>query len=128
MRSCATASVHSGQSCISEVNEGLALPAAARRIRIRLDAARRKTRTRGRRRLKPGKYTLSLAVTDPTGETSYVQRINSFARLVRRDRAIPRWKAFLAISVVFVINVTERIRGRSDALLILAEPITGSPS
>jgi 2-polyprenyl-3-methyl-5-hydroxy-6-metoxy-1,4-benzoquinol methylase len=38
------------------------------------------------------------------------------------DRSIPRWKAVLAIPVVIVISLIERIRRRSDALLILAEP------
>jgi SAM-dependent methyltransferase len=38
------------------------------------------------------------------------------------DGAIPTWKARLAVPVVWCINAFERIRGRSDALLVLARP------
>ncbi|HYK02092.1 MAG TPA: class I SAM-dependent methyltransferase [Thermoanaerobaculia bacterium] len=36
------------------------------------------------------------------------------------DGRMPRWKAALAVPVFFVINVVERIRGKSDALLVIA--------
>lgn len=38
------------------------------------------------------------------------------------DSALPRWAAYLAIPFVSVINAIERLRSRSDALLIVARP------
>jgi len=38
------------------------------------------------------------------------------------DGAMPRWKAMLAVPVFVVFNVIERLRGKSDALLVLARP------
>jgi SAM-dependent methyltransferase len=36
------------------------------------------------------------------------------------DGRMPRWKAALAVPVFFVINLIERLRGKSDALLVIA--------
>lgn len=36
------------------------------------------------------------------------------------DGRTPRWKAALAVPVFFTINLVERIRGKSDALLVIA--------
>lgn len=38
------------------------------------------------------------------------------------DGSTPRWKARLAVPLFFVINRIERLRGESDALLVLARP------
>ena len=38
------------------------------------------------------------------------------------DSALPRWAAYLAVPAVFLINAIERLRSRSDALLIVARP------
>jgi SAM-dependent methyltransferase len=38
------------------------------------------------------------------------------------DRRIPRWMAQLAKPLFFFINVLERLRGKSDALLVVARP------
>lgn len=40
------------------------------------------------------------------------------------DGATPRWKAWLAVPVFFAINAVERIRGQSDALVVLARPLS----
>ncbi|HEX8619343.1 MAG TPA: class I SAM-dependent methyltransferase [Thermoanaerobaculia bacterium] len=36
------------------------------------------------------------------------------------DRRIPRWKAMLAVPIFLAINVIERLRGKSDALVAIA--------
>ena len=38
------------------------------------------------------------------------------------DGRTPRWKAMLAVPLFLFINVVERLRGKSDALLVLARP------
>lgn len=38
------------------------------------------------------------------------------------DGTTPRWKAMLAVPLFFTISVIERLRGKSDALLMLARP------
>lgn len=38
------------------------------------------------------------------------------------DGRMPRWKAALAVPLFFAINAVERLRGKSDALLMLARP------
>lgn len=38
------------------------------------------------------------------------------------DAGMPRWKARLAVPLIFAINVIERVRGKSDALVVLARP------
>ena len=38
------------------------------------------------------------------------------------DGRMPRWQAALAVPLFFAINVIERIRGKSDALLMIARP------
>ena len=42
------------------------------------------------------------------------------ARRLTLDRRMPRWLAALAVPLFFVINRVERLRGRSEALLVLA--------
>jgi SAM-dependent methyltransferase len=41
------------------------------------------------------------------------------------DGRTPRWKARLAVPLFFAVNLIERLRGRSDALLVLARPRVG---
>ena len=41
---------------------------------------------------------------------------------LRLDAAIPRWVAYLAVPVFFLINLIERLRSRSDALVVIARP------
>jgi 2-polyprenyl-3-methyl-5-hydroxy-6-metoxy-1,4-benzoquinol methylase len=41
------------------------------------------------------------------------------------DGRMPRWKAALAVPLFFAINVVERLRGKSDALVVLARPRVG---
>ena len=41
------------------------------------------------------------------------------------DGRMPRWKAALAVPLFFAINVVERLRGKSDALVVLARPRSG---
>ncbi len=36
------------------------------------------------------------------------------------DGRMPRWKARLAVPLVFAINLLERLRGRSDAMVVVA--------
>lgn len=36
------------------------------------------------------------------------------------DRSMPRWKARLAVPAFFAINLVERVRGKSDALVVIA--------
>ncbi|HYO79597.1 MAG TPA: hypothetical protein VE010_24235, partial [Thermoanaerobaculia bacterium] len=36
------------------------------------------------------------------------------------DGRMPRWKAVLAVPLFFLINAVERLRGKSDALLVIA--------
>jgi SAM-dependent methyltransferase len=43
------------------------------------------------------------------------------------DGRMPRWKAMLAVPLFFVLNLLERVRGKSDALLVLARPGVPSP-
>ena len=38
------------------------------------------------------------------------------------DGSMPRWKARLAVPLFFAINRIERMRGKSDALVVLARP------
>jgi SAM-dependent methyltransferase len=38
------------------------------------------------------------------------------------DRRMPRWKAMLAVPFFVAVNLVERLRGKSDALLVLARP------
>lgn len=38
------------------------------------------------------------------------------------DDSVPRWKARLAMPLFFAINLLERMRGKSDALVVLARP------
>lgn len=38
------------------------------------------------------------------------------------DGRTPRWKAMLALPLFYAINAIERLRGKSDALLVLARP------
>lgn len=38
------------------------------------------------------------------------------------DGRTPRWKAYLALPLFYAINAIERLRGKSDALLVLARP------
>jgi len=38
------------------------------------------------------------------------------------DGRMPRWKAALAVPLFLAINVVERVRGKSDALVVLARP------
>lgn len=38
------------------------------------------------------------------------------------DGRMPRWKAALAVPLFLAINVIERLRGKSDALVVLARP------
>lgn len=56
--------------------------------------------------------------------TRYLQEIPTSTVVDRLtlDGATPRWMAWLAVPVVAAINVVERLRGRSDALLVLATP------
>lgn len=42
------------------------------------------------------------------------------------DRAIPRWKARMAVPLFAAINVIERIRGKSDALVVIARNVSSS--
>ncbi len=58
--------------------------------------------------------------------TRYLQEIPTSTAVSRLslDGAMPRWKARLALPAVFAINLVERFRGRSDALLVLAKPRT----
>lgn len=57
--------------------------------------------------------------------THYLEEIetNTVVDRLTLDGAIPRWKARLAVPLVACINALERIRGRSDALLVLAKPL-----
>ena len=43
------------------------------------------------------------------------------------DGRTPRWQAMLTVPLFFVINLLERMRGKSDALLVLARPRDPSP-
>ncbi|HEX7150925.1 MAG TPA: class I SAM-dependent methyltransferase [Thermoanaerobaculia bacterium] len=38
------------------------------------------------------------------------------------DGRMPRWKAALAVPLFFALNLVERVRGKSDALVVLARP------
>jgi 2-polyprenyl-3-methyl-5-hydroxy-6-metoxy-1,4-benzoquinol methylase len=56
--------------------------------------------------------------------TRYLQELPTRTVIPRLTLAgdIPRWKAWLALPAVFAINTVERLRGRSDALLVIARP------
>ena len=56
--------------------------------------------------------------------TRYLQEIPTRTAVTRLslDGAMSRWKARLALPAIFVINLVERFRERSDALLVLAKP------
>ena len=58
--------------------------------------------------------------------TRYLQEIPTATAMDRLtlDGAMPRWKARLAVPAIAAINMVERFRARSDALLMIAEPIT----
>lgn len=43
------------------------------------------------------------------------------------DGSMPRWKARLAVPLFFAINRIERLRGKSDALVVLARPRVTPP-
>ena len=53
----------------------------------------------------------------------YLQEIPARTAVARLtlDGAMPRWKAWLALPVILAINVIERLRGRSDTLLMIAK-------
>ena len=55
--------------------------------------------------------------------TRYLQEIPARTAVARLtlDRAMPRWKARLAVPAIALINLVERLRGRSDALLVIAK-------
>lgn len=46
--------------------------------------------------------------------------INTAVSRLTLDRAIPRWKALAALPLVLLIAVAERIRGRTDSLVVVA--------
>jgi 2-polyprenyl-3-methyl-5-hydroxy-6-metoxy-1,4-benzoquinol methylase len=54
--------------------------------------------------------------------TRYLQEIPTRTAVARLtlDGATPRWKARLAVPAIAAINLVERLRARSDALLIIA--------
>lgn len=59
--------------------------------------------------------------------TRYLEEIPTRTVVARLtlDGATSRWKAWLAVPVISVINFVERLRARSDALLMIAKPHTG---
>jgi hypothetical protein len=38
------------------------------------------------------------------------------------DGRMPRWRARLAVPLVFAVNLLERLRGKSDAMVVVALP------
>jgi SAM-dependent methyltransferase len=60
--------------------------------------------------------------------TRYLQEIPTHTVVTRMtlDGTTPRWKAHLAVPAVAAINAIERLRSRSDALLVIARPRTAA--
>lgn len=58
--------------------------------------------------------------------TRYLQEMPARTVVARLtlDGATPRWKARLAVPAIALINLVERLRARSDALLVIAKPRT----
>jgi 2-polyprenyl-3-methyl-5-hydroxy-6-metoxy-1,4-benzoquinol methylase len=54
----------------------------------------------------------------------YLQEMPAHTAIARLtlDGGTPRWKARLAVAAISIINLADRLRGRSDALLVIAKP------
>jgi 2-polyprenyl-3-methyl-5-hydroxy-6-metoxy-1,4-benzoquinol methylase len=60
--------------------------------------------------------------------TRYLQELPTRTVIPRLTLAgdIPRWQAWVALPAVLAINAVERLRGRSDALVVVARPMEES--